>query len=401
MQGIDGFETAKRIRGHERARLTPILFLTAHESEEFSARQAYQLGAVDYLIKPLVAEIVRAKVAGFVELFVEKEQVKRQANQLRLLVDGTRDYAIFMLDPQGRITTWNSGAERLKGYRADEIIGQHFSCFSSPEDKERDWPAQELKRAAAEGRYEEEGWRIRKDGSRFWGHVVITALRDAAGNLVGFGKVSRDLTERKRRDEALQQLHRDLEKRVQDRTAALAASNEALLAEIADRKRVESALHESDEQFHLLADSIPQLAWMAHADGHLYWYNKRWYEYTGTTPAQMQGWGWQSVHDPNELPSVLENWRASLVSGEPFDMVFPLRGGDGRFRPFLTRVMPLRGVDGRILRWFGTNTDITAIREMEEALKEADRRKDQYLAMLAHELRNPLAPIRNGLQILK
>ncbi len=140
---------------------------------------------------------------------------------------------------------------------------------------------------------------------------------------------------------------------------------------------------------------------MARPDGHLFWYNRRWYEYTGTTPEQMEGWGWQSVHDPDVLPRVLERWKASLASGEPFDMVFPLRGADGRFRPFLTRVVPSRDDDGRIVVWFGTNTDIAERVEMEQALKQADRRKDEFLAMLAHELRNPLAAISNAVQLAK
>ena len=101
------------------------------------------------------------------------------------------------------------------------------------------------------------------------------------------------------------------------------------------------------------------------------------------------------------LPKVLERWKGSIASGEPFDMVFPLKGADEQFRPFLTRVNPLRDEDGRILYWFGTNTDISDIKRMEEALRDADRRKDEFLATLAHELRNPLAPIRNSLQILK
>jgi PAS domain S-box-containing protein len=167
------------------------------------------------------------------------------------------------------------------------------------------------------------------------------------------------------------------------------------------RKRAEEALRESEEKFRLLADTIPQLAWMARPDGHIFWYNRRWYEYTGTTAEQMEGWGWQSVHDPAMLPQVLERWTGSIHSGAPFDMVFPLKGADGRFRPFLTRVNPLRDEAGRIVYWFGTNTDVSAIKQMEDQLREADRRKDEFLATLAHELRNPLAPIRYALHILK
>ena len=149
-----------------------------------------------------------------------------------------------------------------------------------------------------------------------------------------------------------------------------------------------------------MAETIPQLAWMADAEGNIFWYNQRWYEYTGTTLEQMRGWGWQTVHDPEVLPEVLEKWRGSIASGAPFDMVFPLKGADQRFRPFLTRVNPLRNENGAIVHWFGTNTDISEIKSMEDALREADRRKDEFLATLAHELRNPLAPIRTALQVL-
>ena len=136
--------------------------------------------------------------------------------------------------------------------------------------------------------------------------------------------------------------------------------------DVTDAKRAEATIRESEEKLRLMADTIPQLAWMARPDGHIFWYNRRWYEYTGTTPEAMEGWGWQSVHDPEVLPRVLERWRASIASGEPFDMVFPIKGTDGLFRPFLTRVNPLRNDEGRILYWFGTNTDISEQKRAEE-----------------------------------
>lgn len=157
----------------------------------------------------------------------------------------------------------------------------------------------------------------------------------------------------------------------------------------------------SEARFRTMADAMPQLAWMARPDGHIDWYNRRWHEYMGTTPGQMEGWGWQSVHDPVVLPQVLERWKRSLDTGEQFEMVFPLKGADGVFRPFLTRVSPVKDDAGKVLHWFGTNTDITAQREAEDALRRADRRKDEFIATLAHELRNPLAPIRNAVEIMR
>ncbi|MFI6738286.1 PAS domain S-box protein [Nonomuraea sp. NPDC050451] len=122
---------------------------------------------------------------------------------MELLVQSIRDYAIFMLDPRGRIVSWNAGAQRIKGYTAEEIIGTHFSVFYPPEDVAAGKPFAGLESAAADGRWEEEGWRVRKDGTRFWASVVITALRDGRGELRGFGKVTRDLTERRSMTRAL------------------------------------------------------------------------------------------------------------------------------------------------------------------------------------------------------
>jgi PAS domain S-box-containing protein len=141
-----------------------------------------------------------------------------QLDQFRRLVAGVRDYAIFMLDPSGRIATWNVGAEHLKGYKADEIVGREFSIFYTDEDRERDHPAFELDVARREGRYEEEGWRVRKDGTTFWASVTITAIHHDDGSLLGFAKVTRDLTARRANEEALRSANAEL-----DRFAAVAA----------------------------------------------------------------------------------------------------------------------------------------------------------------------------------
>ena len=130
-------------------------------------------------------------------------------------------------------------------------------------------------------------------------------------------------------------------------TRALAESNE------------KSERRHSEALFRTLADNIPILCCMARADGHVFWYNQRWYDYTGTSPEAQEGWGWQSVHNPDVLPAVIERWQKSVASGEPFEMTFPLRAADGSFRPFLTRVVPIRDERGEILRWFGTNTDVS------------------------------------------
>ncbi|WP_052761820.1 sensor histidine kinase [Aurantiacibacter luteus] len=126
------------------------------------------------------------------------------------------------------------------------------------------------------------------------------------------------------------------------------------------------------DQWRDFADLLPTLAWIALSDGYIVWYNKRWHDYCGTTPEDMEGWGWQSVHDPEVLPEVIANWTASIESGEPFEMTFPLRGADGKYRPFLTRIVPVRDASGTIVRWFGTNTEITEQKKAERALEVSE-----------------------------
>ena len=172
----------------------------------------------DLTVRRLAEEQTRAKA-------LELEQANRQLSEYRRLVANVRDYAIFMLDPAGYILSWNTGARHLKGYEPEEIIGRHFSTFYSAEDRARNHPAYELDVAVREGRYEEEGWRIRKDGTRFWANVTITAVRDDEGKLSGFAKVTRDLTERKHAQEELENVVEELRLANEelDRFAAIAA----------------------------------------------------------------------------------------------------------------------------------------------------------------------------------
>jgi len=174
-----------------------------------------------------------------------------------------------------------------------------------------------------------------------------------------------------------------------------------LASDISDRKCAEFALGASEDRFRTMVETIPQLVWMARPDGDIYWFNQRWYDYTGSTFDQMKGGGWASAHDPALLPGIREAWEDAVAQGAPLEMTFPLRSADGSYRSFLTKVVPLKDEQGRVLQWFGTNTDVSELHALQEQLRLEDRRKDEFLATLAHELRNPLAPLVTGLDLLE
>ena len=169
-----------------------------------------------------------------------------------------------------------------------------------------------------------------------------------------------------------------------------------VVQDISTRKSAEDTLRQSEEMLRTVADSIPQLAWMAEADGNIVWFNKRWYDYTGSTPEQMMGWGWQSTHDPAVLPQVLARWHESVRTGEPFEMEFPLRGADGQYRWFLTRVNAVRDRLGHVLRWFGTNTDVDQVQRVQQALRE-----ETHVLELLNSTGNALASQRDVRSLLQ
>lgn len=298
------------------------------------------------------------------------EQELQDQHELNKAITDNAATAIFMIDDEGRCTFMNPAAQEMTGYSFEEMRNKvlhdviHHSRPDGSPYPESECP---IRRALAERSevHDHEDLFIRKSGEFF---PVSSNAKPIRKNGVEVATVIevRDLTQQK-------------------------AAAKALL--------------DSDERFAQLGDSISQLVWIARPDGHIDWYNRRWYDYTGTTLEEMEGWGWSEVHDAEILPTVLERWKTCLETGTPLEIEFPLRGADGVFRPFLTKALPYRNEEGAIVRWFGTNTDISEQKQTQEELRriaselsETDRRKDEFLAMLAHELRNPLASIRSGLE---
>jgi PAS domain S-box-containing protein len=284
------------------------------------------------------------------------------ADPYRLLVHGVQDYAVFLLDREGYVVSWNRGAERLKGYAAHEIIGKHFSVFYPQEALERRWPQQELKICREVGRLEDEGWRLRKDGSRFWADVIITALHDEIGELRGFSKVTRDLTERRTQQEALRQ---------------------------------------SEERFRLLVESVKDYAiFMLDPEGRVTSWNA----------------GAERIHG-YKAPEIMGRHLAAFYPQEAIEKKWPeqelaMAREHGRFEEEGMRVRkdgatfwasvavtPIYDSDGVLIGYAKVTRDLTDHKRV-EALEKAERQTNEFLAMLAHELRNPLAPISNALQLL-
>jgi PAS domain S-box-containing protein len=291
-----------------------------------------------------------------------EERMRQSEERFRLLLENVQDYAIFMLDPGGHVASWNAGAERLKGYTAAEIIGKHFSIFYPPEALARNWPAYELEQASKLSRFEDEGWRLRKDGTRFWANVVITALRDREGVLVGFSKITRDLTERRNTEERLRQ---------------------------------------SEERFRLLLEGVQDYAiMMLDPEGRVSSWNLGAESILGYKAPEVIGRSFECFYPPEDLAAgrPANELRTALLNRRAEDRGWRVRKDGTRFWADVV-VTALYDSHGQ-LRGFAKVTRDLSERKRMEALEEQGRHLTEFMAMLAHELRNPLAPIRNAIGIM-
>ena len=262
------------------------------------------------------------------------------------LVESSDD-GIVAKDLSSNVILWNSAAERLFGYTAEEMIGESIRRIL-PDDPQHEEDAI-LERIRAGQKVEQFFTRrLHKSGRLIDVSVSISPILAATGQIAGASKTVRDATEI-----------------------------------VEAQRRLES----SERRFRMLADNISQFAWIARRDGRIVWYNERWYDYTGTSPEEMEGWGWQAVHHPDHVERVAARLRRCFETGEEWEDIFPLRGADGKYRWFLSRAMPIRDEAGNITDWFGTNTDITEQREQAEQIR-------LLLGEVNHRSKNMLATVQ-------
>jgi PAS domain S-box-containing protein len=281
----------------------------------------------------------------------------------QLMAEQVRDYAVFLLDPEGRVMSWNAGARLIKGYSADEIIGRHFSAFYPEEALRRKWPEHELQVATREGRFEDESYRVRKDGSRFWANVIITALRDHNGKLIAFSKITRDLT---------------------------------------DRRQQEEALRQSEERFRLLIEGVTDYAiYMLDPEGMITSWNAGAERIKGYRREEILGRHFSNFFTEEDLAAG-KPWTelvAARTTGRDEGEGWRVRKNGERFWARVV-ITALKDPDGRLRGFAKVTQDLSQLRRTQE-LEEAARRVNEFIAMLAHEIRNPLAPIRNAVQLME
>jgi two-component system cell cycle sensor histidine kinase/response regulator CckA len=280
-----------------------------------------------------------------------------------LLIHDLRDYAVFTISLEGRITSWNIGVQRILGYTEHEFLDQSFSTLFASDDVAAGIPVAELKRASLTGHSADKRWLLRRDGVRLYIEGTLTALKDRySEKITGYLKVMRDDTER-----------------------ALALIE----------------LERSERNYRFLAESIPEVVWTARPDGSIDYYNQHWYQFTGLTREQSEGWAWQDALHPDDSDDCVSKWKQSVQTGEPLDMECRFRRADGSYCFHIRRAVAQKDSEGRLLKWFGTCTDIEAQKQSERALRQAAKLESIGVLAggVAHDFNNLLTGILGNTSI--
>lgn len=339
------------------------------------------------------------------------ESSTQSLERFRLMVESIVDHAIVMLGPDGRVTSWNLGAERIFQYSAGEVLGQDLSLFYLAAEARKETPQNDLHAALVQGNWEFEGWRRRKDGSRLWAHVGITPMRNPAGGFLGFATVIRDCTERRRAEESIRRAHDELEIRVRDRTAELAEANRALQAEVLERVQAQEVLLKQSGVLRSILDSVADAIVVVEGVDRPPTLNPAARELFGigadpTSLAEWLGLVKFGVGAPDSSPADrAEGPLVRALRGEGFDdLELVVQGpGSDRVRWVQANARPLRDFRGEGRGAVVALRDITERRRhlqelklAKEAAESASSAKDRFLAMLSHELRTPLTPVLLG-----